>query len=52
MLRRILIAVLVIIVIAAAGFVIWASSTNPLMPEAVAALEGNAAVAVDDADYL
>lgn len=52
MLRRILIVILVIVIIAVGGFVIWASSTNPLMPEAVAALEGNDAVAVDDAGYL
>lgn len=52
MLRRILIAILVIVIIAVGGFVIWASSTNPLMPEAVAALKGNDAVAVDDAGYL
>lgn len=44
--RWILLGILLILLISAAGFVWWASSTNPLMPEAYTALESSDTVTV------
>lgn len=51
-LRIALIAVFVIIVLAAGGFVIWANTTPAPMAEALAALESDAAVAVDQSRWI
>ena len=44
MLKRILLVALVIVILLVGGFVIWASTTNPLMPEAQASLAGTSLV--------
>lgn len=41
-----LLALAIILVISAAGFVIWANITNPVMDEAISALQSDAAVTV------
>lgn len=47
-----LIAVLALVILAGAVFVIWAESAAPPMPEAVAALESDAAVTVEQNDWI
>jgi pimeloyl-ACP methyl ester carboxylesterase len=46
MLKKILISLCATIVLISAGFVIWASNPLPAMPEAIQALQGDAAVTV------
>jgi pimeloyl-ACP methyl ester carboxylesterase len=45
--RKILLVVLAALVLAVVGFVAWASITNPVMPEAAAALQSDPRVQVD-----
>jgi hypothetical protein len=50
--RRILIGLLAVIVLAGAGFVVWAQTPLGPMPEAVAALQGDDTVRVQDEPWL
>lgn len=45
--KKILLAVLIVLILVAGGFVAWASITSPLQPEAIAALQSDARVQVD-----
>lgn len=44
--KKIIIGLLVVLVVASLGFVAWASGTNPIQPEAQAALQSDSAVQV------
>lgn len=53
--KRILVSVLVVVALAALGFVLWASWTSPILPSAVAALQsgnGVEVVSVTSGDWL
>lgn len=52
LLRRFLIVLAFIIIIALVSFVVWASSTNPLMAEAEAALQDTASVDVSEEAFI
>ncbi|MCB9462008.1 MAG: alpha/beta hydrolase [Anaerolineaceae bacterium] len=47
-----LLVALVIVILLVGGFVIWASTTNPLMPEAQASLAGTSLVSVTDDGFI
>ena len=48
----IVLGLLAAMALAVIGFVVWAESTNPVMDEAIAALETDAAVAVQQGDWI
>ena len=52
MLKRILLVALVIVILLVGSFVIWASTTNSLMPEAQASLAGTSLVSVTDDGFI
>jgi pimeloyl-ACP methyl ester carboxylesterase len=51
-LRRVLLAVLLLLILAAAGFVVWGSTPLGPMPEALAAIQSDAHVSVKTAPWL
>ncbi len=52
MLKKILLSVFIVLILAGAGFVAWASATNPVMPAATEALKSDAQVKVTTGGWL
>lgn len=50
--RRVLLVLIILILVAMSGFVIWATTVPDIMPEAKTALNGDAEVAVTEFDWI